>query len=78
MSIESVLQVEHPKAMRYYRELKPVNNNAALRMNSYANYLQKMVYDIHHSDKDSDIEHYYKEIDITVKKIEDTYRKEVI
>lgn len=77
MTAEQFLEYGQRKANSYYTELKHVNHRAAERINAYVYHIHRMIRDIKTSDNAENIKFSMEEIDITMRKIEDTYRKEV-
>ena len=77
MTAEQFLEYGQRKANSYYNEVKLVDRRAAERINAYVYHIHRMIRDIKTSDNAKNIEFSMKEIDATMNKIEDTYRKEV-
>lgn len=77
MTAEQFLEYGQRKANSYYNEVKLVNSRAAERINAYVYHIHRMIREVKTSNNAENIKFSMEEIDITMKKIEDTYRKEV-
>ena len=77
MTAEQFMEYGQKKANGYYRELLTVNERAAKRINAYVYHIHRMIREVKTSNNAENIKFSMEEIDVTMKKIEDTYRKEV-